>query len=295
MKNEPIRHHYIPQFILKNFCFDGMGHLYFFDKQNEEISIKDVKEIFMERNLYRDGINNIDPVKIKKDLSRFENEVSHIIKAKILNNNEVVLSTAEDEKLKMFFAIMGFRSKNTNDRFGDNATKESRQFYSHYQKNGDLLDFWKRNLGYLVNCRSLKDVMEHDKIDDPIKLFFRRDVFGLTGLYFVVAERRECSSFIIGDAYPVVVKGILPNGLQMHLYSIFPISDKRVLMLVSNGADFAPREVIKFRKCVLVQPKIDLIENTLTTRVKRLYQEEVEYINSLILKEAREGIAFKNK
>lgn len=293
MKNEPIRHHYIPQFILKNFCFDGTKHLYFFDKKNKEIFIKDTRDIFMERNLYRDEVNNADPVKIEKDLSRFENEISHIIKEKFLNDSEIVLSVEEDEKLKLFFAIMGFRSKNTNDRFGENATKESRQFYSHYQKDGDLLDLWKRNLGYLVNCRSLKDVMEHENIDDPIKVFLMRDTFGVTGLYFVVAERREGCDFIIGDAYPVVVNGILPNGIPLPLFSIFPLSPKRVLMLVSNGANFAPREVVEFRECVLRNPKIDC--NKITIRVKRLYQEEIEYINSLILKEAKKGIAFKNK
>ena len=32
MHPEPIRHHYIPQFILKNFCFEER-RLYYFDKQ----------------------------------------------------------------------------------------------------------------------------------------------------------------------------------------------------------------------------------------------------------------------
>lgn len=91
-----------------------------------------------------------------------------------------------------------------------------------------MLDLWKRNLGYLVNCRSLKDVIEHDKIDDPIKLFFIRDTWGVTGLYFIVVERRDCSDFIIGDSYPVVVDGILPNGISLNLFSIVPISVERV-------------------------------------------------------------------
>ncbi len=120
-----------------------------------------------------------------------------------------------------------------------------------------------------------------------------RDTLGVTGLYFVVAERREGCDFIIGDSYPVVVNGILPNGLPLRLFSIFPLSPERVLMLVSNGANFAPREVVEFRECVLRNPKIDC--NKITIRVKRLYQEEIEYINSLILKEAKEGVVFKNK
>ncbi|MDE6214718.1 MAG: DUF4238 domain-containing protein, partial [Lachnospiraceae bacterium] len=37
MNKEPIRHHYIPQFILRNFCFDEENRLYYFNKKTSEI------------------------------------------------------------------------------------------------------------------------------------------------------------------------------------------------------------------------------------------------------------------
>ncbi|MDE7249934.1 MAG: hypothetical protein K2N82_08620 [Lachnospiraceae bacterium] len=55
---------------------------------------------------------------------------------------------------------MSFRSRITSNKFGTDASDENRLFYSKYQKDGNLSDFWKRNLGNLVNCKSLKEVWD---------------------------------------------------------------------------------------------------------------------------------------
>ena len=108
MHPQPIRHHYIPQFILRNFCFED-GHLYYFDKQTGCISVKDTRDVFMARNLYRDEINDAaDPVKIEKDLAEYEREVAQIIRERFLNEREFFLTFEENEKLKS-------DSKNLND------------------------------------------------------------------------------------------------------------------------------------------------------------------------------------
>ena len=65
-------------------------------------------------------------------------------------------------------------------------SEESRVFYSKYQVDEDFSDFWKRNLSNLVNCRSLREVMNHKGIDVPIKIFFCRDTFGYFGRYFTI-------------------------------------------------------------------------------------------------------------
>ena len=73
MKKEAIKHHYIPKFILKNFCFDDFGHTNYYDRKSGEISIQDIRDIFMQRNLYRDEINHQDaPTQIETDLGRYE-------------------------------------------------------------------------------------------------------------------------------------------------------------------------------------------------------------------------------
>lgn len=294
MNKEPVKHHYIPQFILRNFCFDDRNHLFYYDKKAKEISKRKTQEIFMVRNLYRDDINNSEnPTKIEADMARFESEVAHIITERFLNKDEISITLDEDKKLKLFFAIMAFRSKSTSDKFGIGASDESKTFYSMYQENGDLTDFWKRNLGNLVNCRSLEEVLNHKEIDEPIKIFFRRDTYVLFGLYFTVAERRGPIDFVISDVYPTIVYGVMNGGMRLLMYSIFPISPDRVILLAANGVDGAPGNVTILDNEILKKP----ISNgqLIKIRVKKIYENDIRYVNSLLIKEAYEGFAFKNK
>lgn len=96
----------------------------------------------------------------------------------------------------------------------------------------------------LLNCRSMREVWEHKKIDAPIKAFFLRDTFGLNGLYFAVAERRGPLDFLISDVYPTLITGTTVWGTELHMYSICPISPDRVILLVSNGVLGAPKSVV---------------------------------------------------
>lgn len=296
MNKEPVKHHYIPQFILRNFCFDDRNHLFYYDKKTLETSMRKTKEIFMVRNLYRDDVNNIEnPTKIESDIARFESEVAQIIAKKFLDENEISISLDEDEKLKLFFAIMAFRSKITSDKFGIGASDENKIFYSMYQKNGELSDFWKRNLGCLVNCRSLREVLNHKKIDDPIKLFFLRDIFGCFGRYFIVAERRGHIDFIISDVYPTVVYGVMDGGMELPMYSIFPISPDRIVLIAANGVEGAPRSVVTLSDEILKKPKLSYNKGIIKIHVKKMYEDEVRYVNSVLIKEAYEGVAFRSK
>ena len=296
MDGEPIRHHYIPQFILKNFCFNDRGELFYFDRKNSQTTIRKTKDVFMVRNLYRDEINNPDePTKIEKDLARFEREVSQIIRGNFLDKDEIKITLEEDEKLKLFFAIMSFRSKFTSETFGTGASKRNQVFYSKYQEDGNLSDFWKRNLGNLVNCRSLKEIWEHKGIDDPIKIFFKRDICGYFGLYFVVAERRGPIDFIISDSYPTVIDGVTDWKQELMLYSIFPISPDRIILLAANGVCNAPEKVAIFSNSVLRKPKLNPDGKSITIRTKKIYENEVGYVNSVLLKESKDGIVFREK
>jgi hypothetical protein len=183
---------------------------------------------------------------------------------------------------------MSFRSANTKEQLINGLSQESRDFYKYFQLNKDFEDFWKRNLGYLVQCRSVDDVMTHPDIDPPIKLFMQRDANGLSAKYFVVVEAKDGDGFILGDCYPVVVSG---DYMNLPMYDIFPISPSRAILLASVGVDATPRDVLTLRPGVFDLPQKNDMGNIVITR-KRLLSEEVYHINKEIEKNSHRGVIF---
>ena len=290
MKKEPIRHHYIPQFILRNFACDNDKKLVCYcDKESRSISERETCEIFMERNLYRDEINCKDkPVQIEHDLSVYEREVAELIKAKFLDKRKIELTKEEDSKLKLFFAIMPFRNINAKEQFSNKLSEESKDYYKCFQENEDFEDFWKRNLGHLVKCRSMKDVANHPEIDLPIKLFTQRDTNAFFGKYIIVVEPKEGDGFILGDCYPLTFTG---DYLRLPMYEVAPISPNRAIIFASRGVDNTPRDVLVLRPGVFDLPEINEKGNSVII-TKRLLLDEVQFINREIEKNSHKGFIF---
>ena len=283
---------------MRNFCIDENENTIFVDAKTKEQSKKQVRDLFMERNLYRDTINDENPVKIEEDLARFENEVAHIIKDKFLEKNEFVLTQSEDEKLKLFFALMSFRSKSTQELFKKKLSKESKNIYSNWQHNKNFEDLWKRNLGKLVKCRSLEDVRNNKEIDEPIKIFLQRDTFGLFGKYFCVVEPKDVGEFVLSDGYPITFRGVCESpfcaSFEVDIYDIFALSPQRAILFANIGCKGTPKDILKMRDLVFNEP-IRNEKNELLFRVKKLYLEEVEIINNMIIEHAKKGFIYRGE
>ena len=287
--SEPIRHHYIPQFILRNFAYDGNNGLHYFDVSTK--SIVDVKttDVFVQRDLYRDEINHVDnPTKLEQDFAKFEQEVSKIVK-KCLGDNQVILTVEEYNALIVFFSLMGFRSYNTYSKTFNKV--DGKDFYSFWQEDGNLSDFWRRNLEYLVNCRSIDEVINHPKIDEPVKEFFMRDSFGYSGKYIAIMERRGPKDFVISDSYPVVVtgEGDIPYLPVMPMFDYYPISPKRIIVFCSDGVDEAPLSVRMFENNNLKKPYLHKKTKQFEIKVTKIYENTVSEINEDIIKHAQSG------
>ncbi len=293
MHKEAIRHHYIPQFILRNFSKDGV-HVYYKSSFTNVIKKVEICNIFMEQNLYRDEINYCEnPTKIELDLARYENEVSKIIKDKILDKKRILLSQEESDSLKLFFAIMSFRSQNTKENFEKNFSIESKKFYSQIQKNGNMNDLWKRNLGAIVNCRSLKEVISNKEIDEPFKIFMKRDTEGMIGSYFVFCEKRGPIDFIISDGCPIFISCEGPNGIKIPVYSYFPLSSNIIMINVYNQIRELPQSILRLDKEIFKYPK-KRIGDIIEYNVMKLYKNDVLKINKEVIENAKKGIVFKD-
>lgn len=287
--SEPINHHYIPQFILKNFCFDSLRRrVKFYNVKTGEIVDKAVSKVFMQKNLYRDEVNYSDsPTQIEKDLAKYETDVAKIIK-RFLVNDDIRLTVKENESLLLFFAIMGLRSSNALTGF-KNASDDTKKFYQKFQADGNFEDFWKRNLGFIVKCRSIAEIMNHPQIDEPMKIFMQRDAFGISGKYLIILERRGDEDFLIGDSYPVMITG---GGFKLPLFDYYPLSPKRILIIASNGVECVPFAIRQFNDDVIKKPARWMDEIQIT--VKKIYEQVVHEINQDFIKHSHIGLVFKD-
>ena len=293
MSKEYVRNHYIPQFILKNFSFNDKNDITYYDLKTKEILITKTNNVFEIDNLYKDKINYPDlPIQIEKNLSKYESEMALLINKKFLNDNEIIITKEEEDSLKLFLAIMVFRSVHVYEEFSKYLMEDSKDFYTNWQPNGDFNDLWKRNLGLLVNCRSIKEVMEHNNIDEPIKIFMHRDTQSYFGMYFIVTEVRSDTHYVIGDCYPTVMTGDTPFNPKLHLYSVYPISPTRMIILASNGVDRTPQEFVLFDKKLLKKPFVDSNKN-IHINVKKMYERDVNCTNKDIIESSKYGYIYK--
>lgn len=296
-KNNPIRHHYIPRFILRNFSVNKDNRVLYYNKEYRLFLTKGIENVFMSENLYRDSINNPDnPVEIEENLSRIENEASGIIK-RMISDNDIELSLAEEERFRIFMFIMSFRSKRAQDFFSNIDSGLSRKMYSLYQDDENFEDFWKRNLGEIVKCNSLEELFNNKKINAPIKIFMGRDAIGLTGAYLMVVEKRGNEDFIIGDNYPIVVEGRIrmESRFGLPLYHIYPISANRCLLFVEQMIDNVSEVATGFDKKFFHKPSFDRSNNTIRIHVKNIYEPDVKRINQMIYDNASEGVVFQKE
>jgi hypothetical protein len=287
MKKDHVRQHYIPQFILKRFCYDGKNTLWFYDVKSKSISTADKSNVFMERNLYRDITNNKDELEIEKEFSKFEREISDILNKQFYNEKYIYITLEEHEKIKLFYALMGFRSINTIDYYKNNHDEQFEKIFSQYQSDKDFEKLWKRNLKEIVKCRSFTEVSFNYNVDDLIWLLMLNDTTGPFGYIKIVETEKE--EFILSDSYPIVEYGPNEKGFDVDYYALYPISSKRAILLIYDGVE----KNINFEDSILTKgfftrPKV--VDGKLEFYVKKMKDEQVDYFNQKIKENAKIGI-----
>ena len=307
-KIEPKRHHYIPQFILRNFN-NEKTQVYYWDIKISSLGKRNVKSVFMNWHMYRDEkLNNENPTQIEHKLSVFESEIAEIISKKILNKNEITLTRKELERLRIFITLLSFRSNLRMEQYkNSNFDIKTKSILLQFQPDGNFEELWKKELDILAECRSYAEIENSSIIDPIIKLDFLN---ALKGYYMSLVDARD-EEFLLSDVYPTLEIFPLPNA-NIHMHVLFPISPTKLLIL--NHIMF--KDIDTTNPLIAPMIKLSQIKGSLITppqsklkksygeycsddefiyTVRKIYSEDVKYINSLILNEARVGIIFKNK
>ena len=299
MNDEHQRHHYIPRFILRSFCYDGKDRIWYFDKSTSEISSRFIKDVFMKMDLYRSDVNSPDdPMEVEKDLAQYESEVAQIVRDKLLQKgNSIHLTYAEKASIELFLSLLWFRSVNCLDRIQEEKPNSFiERIIRKFNKESARVDQWRQCIGIIAKCRSLEEVLQHPDIPEGIKQQFAFDILGPEGMYMVVAERRGSEDFLIADEYPMA-QNLNTNIGDYPIYSFYPLSPERMLILVyRNPFESKQRLPIDFRLFdddMLKPPKSN--PNGITITVKKMYENEVKSLNDSMYIIAQYGVAFRDR
>lgn len=290
--NDHVKQHYIPQFIIKNFCKSD-EKTYYYNISNKNITQKLPKEIFEEDYLYeysQDKKENIN--KIELDLSKIERDASNAIKP-FLTNHNVSVSFEESEMIKYFFFIMILRSKFMLSSYNKEILEFNQQSFPDITEK-ELDEFYKNNLEKLVNCRTLMDINETINTQ-----FIQYAAMMLVNKHLVLFECGDKLEFVLGDAYPIALgQKIHPLDIfnRMSLVSlIFPISYNRAIGLVDTYDEFHSA-ICQFKiknKDWYDKPK--KFGTGMLIQLKYLTDEGVAHINKGILGNSREGVCFRSE
>jgi hypothetical protein len=75
----PKKHHYVPQFLLRNFAPMGGAHLYVFDKQTDRVFQANVADVAAENRLYEFSLGNLTAT-IEPSLADFESKAADVLR-----------------------------------------------------------------------------------------------------------------------------------------------------------------------------------------------------------------------
>ena len=267
--------HYIPRFILKNFSFKRIEddyYFHYFDKSTGKWLGKNDSEVFCEQNIYLNKFSD-NKYEIEHKFSKLEGEVANILNKGFLDKDEINISIEEHDLLILFASVMSLRNINTFEKYRNMCDQEREQLEKLGLK-GEPIDLLKRNINYVLEHRCLYDVLQDNNIDAVFKAFLGRDCFGLGGKYICVAERRGNTDFCIGDGYPTLLNGE-GGPLNLTIAACLPISPKRMILVVSNGAQHCPPDVFPYAKQLFRKPEFKNNKD-LTIKVKKLYEVDVK-------------------
>lgn len=304
--SEPIKHHFVPQFIIRNFLVDTS--VWYWNIEKNIIEKRNPKSILMKKNLYKDENNHADDIMaVEKKFSIFEEEISKLINQKLLLEDKIILTRKENERLRKFLFLLSFRSANRKKQYINcDFSKSTQQILRKYVKDNDYVDLWLRELNAILECNTIDEIEKNEVLTPIIKQDIKNEI---DSYYMTIVESRG-QDFVLTDIYPTTE--VLPLNFEnanFHMHQMFPISPNRCILLnsiiwkkhVSKDHPFYQpmNQLSKIKGKLLTEPKAEYIEygkfsseDRFIFTVVKAYKEDVQYINHLLLNEAREGVVF---
>lgn len=296
-KNIPINHHYIPQFILRNFSDDNKK-INVYNLSTCDLSVRNIRTQYSKDNLYK--MSNIENVMhVEESFAKLECEAAPIITRINNSKSQVIVNRIELQILKKFFFLMSFRSERRMTQYRDSYFDPLTEIIlSPQTKDHDYMDLWLRELKFLLD----HDISEYKICDDlsmPIYLDFENT---FKDKYMVVWRAYLTEDFIITDNCGTFERssgGLFPGA---NVISFYPISYTKIIGFVTKAfehkqtqdmhkSNFA-MELFPFpRNRRVVKNQFNAMDEYVY-KICKLTNNDVRYTNALLLNEATSKISF---
>jgi hypothetical protein len=116
--------HYVPQFLLKPFCIKGSSQIWVYDKTNDKIFQRSIKNVASEDGFYNFNIDG-EEHSLEKFMHKIETSSAPIIRKIIKTCSLISISEHERKTLSTFFSIQLLRTKHHRENYAD-LTKQYR-------------------------------------------------------------------------------------------------------------------------------------------------------------------------
>jgi Protein of unknown function (DUF4238) len=262
-------HHYIPQFILRNFAhpfqpqnvarkhrqrnkhkrekghYPGEPMLYAIDLTGAEPQINEtpVARTFGKMDMYRDFANAPNQHEVEQKLSRLESSAAQVIqkirKDYEAQKNEIWISRSERDTLRKFLFIMKYRGSGFHRRFyhqlpDEYSEDDSEQLRNYMREKGynRPVDVWFDNIKVLVDL----------KMDPEMKW----------------------TTELVERIYPDDAMWAIANMQMMYLSICTPSSQEDEFLLTENAYSIhegpnSPRAYTEFHVFAVISPKLIMV------------------------------------
>ena len=85
---------------------------------------------------------------------------------------------------------------------------------------------------------------------------------------------------------------VTDDGQKLPLLNYFPISPSRVIIVAINDIDVVPQHVRQINNVLFRKPAYSIDGKSVKFNVKKIYENDVKFINSLSWKYIKDGIVF---
>jgi len=252
------RNHYVPQFVLKNFCDDNDDKIKMIDLINFTVEQKKIKKAFSKNNFYdlKPKMSD-DPKKLEKLFGeKIESKMGPIIKKINGSTKSFELTREELETVKKYILIQCYRNP-INQSFY-NGPHKGEKFSTYSIKEGEsITDFWKREMLYIIE-NDWETIIEQTELCG-VKMIANQ-IYSNYLSFFTTEEE-----FIISDinCFTERVNMDIPKDKRQEYYEMSNEIRKKYKMYDGKQSDqkndFLTEEYIDNYIFVVVSPKLAIV------------------------------------